>query len=74
MLSGHYLIGLPLAFIIAFTSIDGGLTGLWAGFSVGLVVVCGRMAWLIFKNDYNEAARKAQAHITSSEAHAVGGM
>lgn len=73
MLTGHYLVGLPLAFVCGFTAIQGGLTGLWAGFSIGLAIVCGRMAWIIFHLDYEDAARKAQAHISSSEAVAVGG-
>ena len=71
MLTTHYLIGLPLAVLCGFW-FQGGLTGLWTGFSIGLAFVCGRLAWMIFTLDYREAAGKAQDHISASEATAAG--
>ena len=70
MLTTHYLVGLPLAVLCGFW-FAGGLTGLWVGFSIGLALVCGRLAWMIFTLDYRLAAQKAQAHIDASEATAA---
>ena len=36
------------------------------GFGVGLGIACTRLAWLVLKNDWDESARLAQAHIKTS--------
>jgi len=63
MLVGHWLVGIPLSAVFAFTALRLGLFGLWAGFGVGLTIVCGKLTWQILTNDWELLARKAQSHI-----------
>eukprot|EP01051_Picozoa_sp_SAG22_P014107 SAG22_NODE_1667_length_3851_cov_1.673774_4_plen_245_part_00 len=58
-----YALGLPLAYYLSFVRPEWelGLFGLWSGLNVGMVVMCGFLAWLACRLDWEVEAAAAVA-------------
>ncbi|CAJ2513697.1 Uu.00g018160.m01.CDS01 [Anthostomella pinea] len=55
----YYLIALPISFATAF-ALGWGLTGLWLGTTVGLLLVAGMEYWYAYISDWDQSVRDAE--------------